>query len=51
MKDERIVNMIIEAYITVNGAEKWNSLTAEKQHDIIMAMVETSLKALDQIAA
>ena len=33
-----IVNQIIEAYIKVMGKEKWNSLTAEEQHTVIMTI-------------
>jgi autonomous glycyl radical cofactor GrcA len=43
---EKIVDMMIKAYIEVMGADKWNSLTAEEQHDVIMLMVKDSLNAL-----
>jgi hypothetical protein len=43
---EKIVNMMIKAYIEVMGADKWNSLTAEEQHDVIMLMVKDSMNAL-----
>ena len=42
----KMVNMMIEAYISVMGAEKWNSLTVEQQHDAIMIMVNDTMKAL-----
>lgn len=35
---ERMVEMIIEAYISVMGEQKWNSLTAEQQHEVIMTI-------------
>ena len=33
---EKMVGMIVEAYIEVYGIEKWNGLTADQQHDAIM---------------
>lgn len=39
MEDPRItkmVNMIVSAYISVYGADKWHSLTTQQQHDAIM---------------
>lgn len=33
-----IVNQIIEAYIKVMGEEKWNGLTADEQHTVIMTI-------------
>ena len=36
----KLVNMAIEAYIKVYGAEKWDSLTAQEQHDVIMTAVK-----------
>lgn len=38
MKVNRMVEMIVEAYIEVMGEEKWNSLTAEQQHDAVMTI-------------
>lgn len=43
---EKIVNMMIEAYIKTMGEDKWNSLTAKEQHDVIMIMVKDALKAI-----
>ena len=37
------VEMIIEAYTAVMGVEKWNSLTAEQQHDVIMMIAKDAL--------
>lgn len=39
MKAKRMAEMIAEAYIEVMGEEKWNSLTAEQQHDVVMTIV------------
>ena len=49
MKMQNVVEMVIEAYIRVMGAEKWYSLTAEQQHDIIMTIVKDASKALENI--
>ena len=38
MKVNKMVGMIVEAYIKVMGEEKWNSLTAEQQHEVIMTI-------------
>lgn len=46
---EKIVNMMIEAYVEVMGADKWNSLTADQQHDVIMIMVKDTLNGLNAI--
>lgn len=40
-KDERmVINMVIEAYVSVMGIDKWNSLTVEQQHDVIMTIIK-----------
>lgn len=46
---EKIVNMAIEAYTKVMGAEKWNSLSGEEQRVVIMTMVRELDKAIDRI--
>lgn len=46
---EKIVNMMIEAYVEVMGDDKWNSLTADQQHDVIMTMVTDTLNGLNAI--
>lgn len=43
---KEIVNAVIEAYIKVMGAEKWNSLTADEQHTVIMTIVKDFSKAI-----
>lgn len=35
---EQMVNEIIEAYIMVMGQEKWDNLTGEEQHTVIMTI-------------
>ena len=46
MTNTEIINMTIDAYIRIMGEDKWNSLTANQQHDAIMIMVADMLKAL-----
>ena len=41
--EKKIVDMMIEAYIQVMGADKWNSLTAKQQHDVIMTLTRDLL--------
>lgn len=33
---EKMVDIIVKAYVEVYGIEKWNSLTTDQQHDAIM---------------
>lgn len=50
MKDqEKIVDMCIAAYVQVMGAEVWNRLTAQQQHDAIMIMIKDMSRAMDKI--
>lgn len=42
--ETNIVNMICEAYISVYGQQKWDNLTAEEQHDVIMTIAKDLLK-------
>lgn len=44
-----IIEMVREAYITVMGEKKWNSLTDQEKHDVVMAIVSDASKALDRI--
>lgn len=44
--ENKIVNMMIEAYTTVYGIDKWNSLTATEQHDVIMILVNESMNMI-----
>ncbi len=43
---EKIVNMIIEAYTQVMGADRWRSLTAEEQHAVIMTLAKETNEAI-----
>jgi len=43
---ENIINMIKESYINVMGQEKWNSLTDQEKHDVVMILVKDMLNAL-----
>ena len=44
MTAEKLVDAIIESYIRVYGRTKWNSLTADQQHTVIMTIVKEGLK-------
>ena len=46
MSIAQIVNDIIEAYISVMGRAKWESLTGQQQHDVIMSMANSMLRAM-----
>lgn len=45
----KVVNMVIDAYISVMGEDKWNSLTEQQQHDVIMILIKDMIKAVDAI--
>lgn len=49
MKD--IIAMIQEAYIQTYGPEKWQSLTDQQRHDVILALARDTLEALDALDA
>lgn len=49
MTEQRLIEMMIDAYVEVMGAEKWDSMNGQEQHDIIMAMVKGATMALDRI--
>lgn len=38
-EQNKMVDMIVESYITVMGEEKWNSLTNKQKHDVVMFIV------------
>lgn len=44
---EKMIEMIKEAYIQTMGFEKWNSLTNEEKHDVIMIIAKDALKNMD----
>lgn len=39
--------MIQEAYIQTYSLEKWQSLTDQQRHDVIMTLARDTLEALD----
>jgi len=43
MTEQKIVEIIVKAYVQVMGVEKWNSLTEAEQHDVIMTIVKDLL--------
>ena len=47
---QNIVDKIAEAYISVMGIEKWNSLTDMQKHDAVMLIAKDMNKALDLIS-
>lgn len=44
---DEMINTIITTYISIMGAEKWNSLDAQQQHDAIMIIARDMIRALD----
>ena len=46
---KEMVNMIANAYIEIMGIEKWNALTEEQKHDVVMIMAQDAMKALDKV--
>jgi hypothetical protein len=51
MTEQRIVNSIVETYIEVMGQSKWDSLSDQQKHDMIMRIVKDVLKALETLEA
>lgn len=47
--ENKVISMMIKAYIKVMGVEKWNTLTPQEQHDVVMALVADSIKALEKL--
>lgn len=46
---EIVVGWAEEAYKTVMGVEKWNSLTVQQKHDAVMIILKTMDKALEKV--
>ena len=42
---DKMINMITEAYIKVMGVDKWNSLTDDEKHDVVMIIAKDLMKA------
>lgn len=45
MTERTIINSIVEAYIKVMRQSKWDSLSDQQKHDVIMTIVKDMLKA------
>lgn len=41
-----VIDGIKDAYITVMGKAKWNSLTTKEKHDVIMTLAKDAYEAL-----
>ena len=41
-----IINACVKAYVSVMGVDKWNSLSEQQQHDVIMILVRDFTHAL-----
>ena len=46
---EKVVTMLSNAYISVYGIEKWNSLTAQEKHDAVMFIATDLHTALTRL--
>jgi len=46
MTEERIVEMMIEAYIKVYGAEKWNSMTKNQKDEVLHIILNDMAMAM-----
>lgn len=44
---DKMIDMAATAYIKVYGFEKWNSLTDQQKHDVVMILLNDLSKALD----
>ena len=47
LTEKKMIEMVIEAYVMVEGQEKWNSLSEQEQHDVIMGIMKSALNAMD----
>ena len=45
----KVVEMIAKSYVEVFGIEKWNNLTEQEQHDVIMAVAKDALNQIEKI--
>lgn len=50
-KAEKMIRMIVNAYVSVYGAEKWNGLTGDQQHDAVMQIARDLDREMDKAAA
>lgn len=44
----KMIDMIIEAYVSVYGVEKWNSLTDDEKCEVVMTIAKDFKKGLDE---
>ena len=44
-----MIDMIVKSYITIMGEEKWNSLTDEQKHDVVMTIAKDALNRVNNI--
>ena len=47
MNTDKMIDMIVKSYITVMGAEKWNSLSDEQKHDVVMVIAKDALNRIN----
>lgn len=47
-KENRTIEMIKEAYISVLGVEKWNGLNDQEKHDVIMTIAKDFNELLEK---
>ena len=48
LTENQIVGIIIAAYIQVYGEARWDSLTADQQHTVIMTLAKDMTKVVEQ---
>lgn len=46
MNTDKMIDMIVKSYITVMGEEKWDSLSDEQKHDVVMIIATDALKRI-----
>ena len=46
---DQIVGAVIAAYIKVYGEAKWDGLTVDQQHTVIMSIIKDWLKGVEQL--
>lgn len=51
MEYRYVAEMMAAAYVKAYGLDKWNSLTENEKHDVLMFLANTTNKALEKIAA
>ena len=46
MNTDKMIDMIVKSYITVMGEEKWDSLSDEQKHDVVMVIAKDALNRI-----